>query len=89
MYRVQSLNSKLFPLSKEFEIKIKGQASILKEKDNIDIMFNSKMVIVAFDNLSFWSFNGREGLSSTGVRVLHLNNDEIMKIVNGGHDEEA
>lgn len=67
-YQVQSLNSKLLPLSTEFEIKVKGQTCILKEEDNVEIMFNSKMIIVAFDNLSHWAFNGREGLNATGVR---------------------
>ncbi|KWU03163.1 hypothetical protein AAA431_01415 [Lactobacillus crispatus] len=84
-YRVQSLNSKLLPLSTEFEIKVKGQTCILKEEDNVEIMFNSKMIIVAFDNLSHWSFNGREGLNATGVRVLNLSNDQIMNIVGGNH----
>lgn len=48
-------------------------------------MFNSKMLIVAFDNLAHWSFNGREGLNATGVRILNLTNDQIMKIVGGSH----
>lgn len=85
VYRVQSLNSKLLPLSTEFEIKIKGQKCLLKEEDNLEIMFNSRMIIVAFDNLSHWSFNGREGLIATGVRVLNLTNDQIMNIVGGNH----
>ncbi|MDE7040079.1 MAG: hypothetical protein K2O77_03855 [Limosilactobacillus sp.] len=42
VYRVQSLNSKILPLPTEFEVKIKGQACLLKEEDNVDIMFNSK-----------------------------------------------
>ena len=84
-YRVQSLNSKLLPLSTEFEIKVKGQTCILKEEDNVEIMFNSKMIIVAFDNLSHWSFNGREGLNATGVRILNLSNDQIVNIVGGNH----
>ena len=46
-------------------------------------MFNSRMLIVAFDNLAHWSFNGREGLNATGVRILNLTNDQIMKIVGG------
>ena len=86
IYRVQSLNSQLLPLTTEFEIKIKGQSCLLKEEDNIEIMFNSKMIIVAFDNLSHWSFNGREGLNATGIRVLNLSNQQIMKIVGGSHE---
>lgn len=78
-------HSQLLPLSTEFEIKVKGQACLLKEKDNVEIMFNSKMLIVAFDNLAHWSFNGREGLNATGVRILNLTNDQIMKIVGGSH----
>lgn len=85
-YRVQSLNSKLLPLTTEFEIKVKGQECFLKEQDNVDIMFNSRMIIVAFDGLSHWSFNGREGLNATGVRVLNLSNEQIMKIVGGNHE---
>lgn len=85
VYKVQSLNSKLLPLSTEFEVKVKGQECMFKEEDNVEIMFNSKMVIVAFDDLSHWSFNGREGLNATGVRVLNLTNDQIMKIVGGNH----
>jgi len=85
IFRVPSLYSKLLPLSTEFEVKVKGQECMFKEEDNVEIMFNSKMVIVAFDDLSHWSFNGREGLSATGVRVLNLTNDQIMKIVGGNH----
>lgn len=85
VYKVQSLNSQLLPLSAEFEIKVKGQACLLKEEDNVEIMFNSRMLIVAFDNLAHWSFNGREGLNATGVRILNLTNEQIMKIVGGSH----
>ena len=85
VYKVQSLNSKLLPLTTEFEIKVKGQPCVLKEQDNVDIMFNSRMIIVAFDGLSHWSFNGREGLNAIGVRVLHLSQDQIVKIVGGNH----
>lgn len=85
-YKVQSLNSKLLPLATELEIKVKGQECLLSEKDNIDIMFNNRMLIVAFDGLSHWTFNGREGLNASDVRILKLSNDQIMKLVGANHE---
>lgn len=86
VYKVQSLNSKLLPLTTEFEIKVKGQKCLLSEQDNMNIMFNAKMVIVAFDGLAYWNFNGKEGLNATGVRTLHLSQDQIMNIVGASHE---
>ncbi|MGN1272789.1 MAG: hypothetical protein ACI4T3_06640 [Lactobacillus sp.] len=83
VYRVQSLNSKLLPLATELEVKVKGQACLLSEQDNVDIMFNSKMITVAFDDLALWSFNGREGLTASTIRPLELSNEQIQRIVRG------
>lgn len=83
VYKVQSLNSKLLPFATEFEIKIKDQECLLSEQDNVDIMFNSKMVTVAFDGLALWSFNRREGLTTSGIRPLQLSSEQIQKIVGG------
>lgn len=85
MYKVQSLNSKLLPLATELEVKIKGQKCLLTEQDNVDLMFNTKMIIVAFDDLALWSFNGREGLTASAIRPLELNNEQIQRIVGGHH----
>lgn len=85
VYRVQPLNSKLLPLSSELEIKIKGQPSLLSEEDNVKIVFNSKMIIAAFDELARWSFNGKEGLSAKGIRFLNVSAADISKLIRGEH----
>lgn len=85
IYRVQSLDSKLLDLSHEFEIKVKNQKCLLTHADNFNITFHSKMIIVAFDNLSHWLFNGHEGLNATGVRILNMSEEQVMKVVNDNH----
>ena len=88
VYKIQVLNSSLLPLATELEVKIKGQECLLSEQDNVDIMFNSKMVTVAFDDLALWSFNGHEGLTASGIRPLELSNDQIQRIVGGHHAQD-
>lgn len=86
VYKVQPLNSALLPISTEFEVKIKGSKCIVDEKDNVDLMLGARIVVVAFDNLSHWVFNGVEGLNASGIRVLQLDRDQVVKIVrNGNH----
>ncbi|WP_405076462.1 hypothetical protein ACI3EJ_03205 [Ligilactobacillus acidipiscis] len=81
VYRVQSLNSQLLPLSTEFEVKVKAQPCLIKKEDNFQILFNSKMVVATFENLSHWTFNGREGLNANSIRILNLTKEQIMTIV--------
>lgn len=85
VYRVQPLNSTLLPLSAELEVKIKGAKSIVDEKDNMELMLDARIVVVAFDKLSHWIFNGSEGLNATGIRVLQLSKDDVVRIVRGVH----
>lgn len=85
VYKVQPLNSALLPISTELEVKIKGTNCIVDEKDNVDLMLGTRIVVVAFDNLSHWVFNGAEGLNASGIRVLQLDRDQVVKIVRSVH----
>lgn len=72
VYKVTTLNSNLLPVNTELTVKIKGIKCILTKQDNMKLLFNQKLVTVAFDNLSFWTFSGNEGLSASAIRVLEL-----------------
>lgn len=78
--RTISTNAKL-PIGTVLTIKVKGSQSILNDEDNKKLLLGiEKNKVVAFDNLSHWIFNGSEGLSASGVRVLDVTPQEAMKL---------
>lgn len=82
VYEVRTIspNTKL-PIGTVLTVKVKGSRSILNDDDNKKLLLGlDKNKIVAFDNLSHWSFNGSEGLSASSIRVLDVTPQEAMKL---------
>lgn len=76
--RVISKKAKL-PLGTILEIKIKDSQSILTEEDNVNLLLGvAQQPVVAFDQLSHWVMNRREGLSASGIRILKMGVQEAM-----------
>lgn len=76
--RVISKNARL-PLGTILEIKIKDSQSLLSDEDNVNLLLGvTQQPVVAFDQLSHWVMNRREGLSASGIRILKINVQEAM-----------
>lgn len=82
VYEVRVISSNtLLPTGSVLTIKIKGLESIVNDEENKKILIGlEKNKIVAFDDLSHWNFNGSEGLSASGIRVLEVSPQEAMRL---------
>ena len=76
---VTSKNAKL-PLGTRLQVKIKGGELLDVENDATGFLLGTIHKVVAFDNLSHWTFNGKEGLNAENIRVLDMTPEEAMKI---------
>jgi hypothetical protein len=64
----------------ELHIKIKDSKPIISDKELDEIMFGEhKPIILSFNNLSYYHFNGGESLLATGVQRV----DNAAGIING------
>lgn len=78
--RVISSNTKL-PIGTVLTIKVKGTESIVNVDENKKLLLGlEKNKVVAFDDLSHWNFNGSEGLSASGIRILEVTPQEAMRL---------
>ena len=78
--RVISSNTKL-PIGTVLTIKVKGTESIVNVDENKKLLLGlEKNKVVAFDDLSHWNFNGSEGLSASGFRVLEVTPQEATRL---------
>lgn len=76
---VTSKNAKL-SLGTRLQVKIKGGDLLDIEKDATDFLLGKVHKVVAFDNLSHWTFNGKEGLNAENIRILDMTPEEAVKI---------
>ena len=81
-YEVRIINkNKLLAIGTVLQIKIKNSESILSESQNQNLLLGQELgKIVAFDDLSHWTFNNIEGLSASNIRILDLTPQEAMKL---------
>ncbi len=78
--RVISSNTRL-PIGTVLTVKIKGSESVIADEENKKLLLGlEKNKVVAFDDLSHWNFNGNEGLSASGMRVLEVSPQEAMNL---------
>ena len=78
--RVISSNTKL-PIGTVLTIKVKGTESIVNVDEDKKLLLGlEKDKVVAFDDLSHWNFNGSEGLSASGIRVLEVTPQEATRL---------
>ena len=62
-------------------MKVKGSTSVITNDENKKLLLGlAKNKVVAFDDLSHWNFNGNEGLSASGMRVLEVSPQEAMNL---------
>ena len=82
VYEVRFITSKTrLPRSTVLTEKIKGSKSVITEEENKKLLLGlEKNKVVAFDDLSHWNFNGNEGLSASGMRVLEVSPQEAMNL---------
>lgn len=82
VYEVRVISSKTrLPIGTVLTIKVKGSESVINDEENKKLLLgleNNK--VVAFDDLSHWNFNGNEGLSASGIRVLETSPQEAMTL---------
>ncbi|WEV51163.1 hypothetical protein OZX69_00090 [Lactobacillus sp. ESL0731] len=76
---VISKNAKL-PLATRLQVKVKEGDLLKEEKDAASLLLGVKHVVVAFDEINHWIYNGKEGLNAKSVRVLNMTPEEAMKI---------
>lgn len=76
---VTSKNAKL-PLGTRLQVKIKGGELLEVEEDSTGFLLGTIRIVVAFDNLSHWTFNGKEGLNAENIRILGITPEEAMKL---------
>lgn len=78
--RVINQNTRL-AIGTVLQIKIKNSESILSKEQNQNLLLGTeKSQVVAFDDLSHWSFNNTEGLSASNIRILDITPQEAMKL---------
>lgn len=82
VYEVRVISSKTrLPIGTVLTVKIKGSKSVITEEENKKLLLGlEKNKVVAFDDLSHWNFNGNEGLSASGMRVLEVSPQEAMNL---------
>ena len=82
VYEVRVISSKTrLPIGTVLTVKIKGSKSVITEEENKKLLLGlEKNKVVAFDDLSHWIFNGNEGLSASGMRVLEVSPQEAMNL---------
>ena len=82
VYEVRVISSKTrLPIGTVLTVKIKGSKSVITEEENKKLLLGlEKNKVVAFDDLSHWNFNGNEGLSASGMRVLEGSPQEAMNL---------
>lgn len=68
------------PLATRLQVKIKEGDLLEEEKDIAGLLLGTKHVVVAFDEINHWIYNGNEGLSAKKIRVLDMTPEEAMKI---------
>lgn len=81
VYTVQPLNSKVLPVNQELTIKIKGSQSVLTEEMQMDLLYNTKIYLATFDEISHWTFSGTEGLNATDVHIVGVTPQEFRKMI--------
>lgn len=82
VYEVRVISSKTrLPIGTVLTVKIKGGKSVITDEENKKLLLGlEKNKVVAFDDLSHWHFNGNEGLSASGMRVLEVSPQEAMNL---------
>ncbi len=82
VYEVRVISSKTrLPIGTVLTVKIKGGKSVITDEENKKLLLGlEKNKVVAFDDLSHWNFNGNEGLSASGMRVLEVSPQEAMNL---------
>lgn len=82
VYEVRIINKKTrLAIGTVLQIKIKNSESILSKEQNQALLLGlEKSKVVAFDDLSHWSFSNTEGLSASKIRILDLTPEEAMKL---------
>lgn len=82
VYEVRVISSKTrLPIGTVLTVKIKGGKSVITDGENKKLLLGlEKNKVVAFDDLSHWNFNGNEGLSASGMRVLEVSPQEAMNL---------
>ncbi len=82
IYEVRVINQNTcLAIGTVLQIKIKNSKSILSKEQNQNLLLGlEKSKVVAFDDLSHWSFNNTEGLSATNIRVLDLTPQDAMRL---------
>lgn len=82
VYEVRVISSKTrLPIGTVLTVKIKGSGSVITDEENKKLLLGlEKNKVVAFDDLSHWNFNGNEGLSASGMRVLDASPQEAMNL---------
>lgn len=78
--RVINQNTRL-AIGTVLQIKIKNSESILSKQQNQNLLLGTeKSKVVAFDDISHWTFNNTEGLSASNIRILDITPQEAMKL---------
>ncbi len=82
VYEVRVISSKTrLPIGTVLTVKIKGSEGVVTDEENKKLLLGlAKNKVVAFDDLSHWNFNGNEGLSASGMRVLEVSPQEAMNL---------
>lgn len=82
VYEVRTISKDTrLPIGTVLTVKIKNSKSIVSELQNQAVLLGQeKNKVVAFDDLSHWSFNNNEGLSASNIRILDITPQEAMKL---------